>query len=120
MKWTHKLSALIRVTPFMTDFNEKVMLNSLLNSSSFIVPHSGFCMFSTRAKKHKIKRLHDKGLITLQNDVKLVFIYLYLYTSIHVKKNSKIDDRILQISLRSFHFQCFQKEYLSMIFEVVK
>ena len=85
MKWTHKLSALIRVTPFMTDFNEKVMLNSLLNSSSFIVPHSGFCMFSTRAKKYKIKRLHDKGLITLQNDVKLVFIYLYSYTSIHVK-----------------------------------
>ena len=90
MKWTHKLSALIRVTPFMTDFNEKVMLNSLLNSSSFIVPHSGFCMFSTRAKKYKIKRLHDKGLITLQNDVKLVFIYLYSYTSIHVKKIQKL------------------------------
>ena len=37
-----KLRALIRVAPFMTDFNKKVIFNSLLKASSVIITHSGF------------------------------------------------------------------------------
>ena len=36
-----KLGALIKVAPPMTDFNKKVICNSLLKSSSIIVPYSG-------------------------------------------------------------------------------
>ena len=36
-----KLSALIRVTWTMTEFNKKVIFNSLLKASSFIAPKSG-------------------------------------------------------------------------------
>ena len=36
-----KLSTLIRVAPFMTDFNKKVTFNSFLKNSSIIVPFSG-------------------------------------------------------------------------------
>ena len=37
----HKLSALIRVAPFMTDFNKKVIfINSLLKASSIIITYS--------------------------------------------------------------------------------
>ena len=36
-----ELSARIRVAPFKTDFNKKVMFHSLLKASSIIVPYSG-------------------------------------------------------------------------------
>ena len=37
-----KLSTLIRVVPFITDFNNKVLFNSLLKASSIIAPYSEY------------------------------------------------------------------------------
>ena len=58
-----KLSALIGVAPFMTDFNKKVIFNS------FIKGQFNYCpllwMISTRAVNHKINILHERGLRTL-------------------------------------------------------
>ena len=39
-KGNQKLITLIRVVPFITDLNNKVLFNSLLNASSIIVPYS--------------------------------------------------------------------------------
>ena len=50
----------------MTDFNKKVIFNA------FIKELFNFCplpwIFSTRARNHKINRLHERGLRTLLND----------------------------------------------------
>ena len=61
-----KLSALIRVAPFMTDFSEKFIF------SSFIKGQFSYCpilwMLSTRAVNHGISRIHERRLRTLLND----------------------------------------------------
>ena len=61
-----KLSALIRVAPFMTDFNKKVIFNSFFKEQFSYCPL--FWMFSTREVNHKIYRLHERGLRSLLND----------------------------------------------------
>ena len=97
-----KLSDLIRVAPFMTDFKKKVIFNS------FIKGQFNYCsllwMFSTRAVTHKVNRLHERGLRTFSDETSTFNDMLSKRndTTIHVKKYSKIDDWILQISLRSF------------------
>ena len=61
-----KLSALIRVAPFMTDFNKKVIFNSFFKGQFNYCPL--LWMFSTREVNHKINRLHERGLRALLND----------------------------------------------------
>ena len=58
--------ALIKVAPFMTDFNKKVIFNSLLKSSSIIIPNS-------QCLNHEMNRLHERGLIALLNDATSTF-----------------------------------------------
>ena len=81
-----KLSALIRVAPFMTDFNKEVIFNS------FFKGHFNYCpelwMFSTREVNHKINRLHERGLRSLLNDETSTFNDMLSKsndTTIHVK-----------------------------------
>ena len=61
-----KLSALIRLAQFMTDFNKKVIFNS------FFKGHFNYCpllwMFNTRKVNRKINRFHVRGLRALLND----------------------------------------------------
>ena len=87
-----KLSALITVATFMTDFNKKVIFNS------FIKKQFNYClsfwMFKTVAVNHKINRLHEKGLTALLKDENLTFNDMLSKsndTVIHVKI-FKIDD----------------------------
>ena len=58
-----KLSALIRVAPFMADFSEKFIFN---------LYQFNYCpilwMFSTRAVNHGISRIHERRLRALLND----------------------------------------------------
>ena len=70
----------------MTDFNKKVIFNA------FIKELFNFCplpwIFSTRARNHKINRLHERGLRTLLNDKTLTFNDMQSKsnnTTIHVK-----------------------------------
>ena len=101
-----KLSNLIRVAPFKIDFNKKVIFNS------FFKGQFNYCsllwMFSTREINHKINKLHERGLRALLNDETSTFNDMLSKsndTTIHLKKVTKIDDWILQISLRSFGSQ---------------
>ena len=86
-----KLSALIRVTPFMTDFNKKVIFNS------FFKGQFNYClllwMFSTRKVNHKINRLPERGLRALQNDETSTFNDMLSKSNditIHVKNIQKL------------------------------
>ena len=61
-----KLSALIRVPPFMTDFSKKVIFHSFTKEQFNYSPL--LWMFSTRTVNHKINRLYERGLTALLND----------------------------------------------------
>ena len=61
-----KLSALVRVAPFMIDFNRKVIFNSFFKAQFNYCPL--LWMFTIRKVNHKINRLHERGLIALLND----------------------------------------------------
>ena len=81
-----KLSALIRVAPFMTDFNKKVIFNSFFKGQFNYCPL--LWMFSTREVNHKINRLHERGLRALLNDETSAFNDMLSKsndTTIHVK-----------------------------------
>ena len=81
-----KLSALIRVAPFMTDFNKKVIFNSFFKGQFNYCPL--FWMFSTRKVNHKINRLR-----TLLNDETSTFNDMLSKsndTIIHVKNIQKL------------------------------
>ena len=86
-----KLGALIKVAPFMTDFNKKIILNSLTKGQFSYCPL--LWMFSTRAVNHKINRLHEKGLRALLNDGTSTFSNMLSKsndTTIHVKNIQKL------------------------------
>ena len=87
-----KLSSLIRVAPFMTDFNKKVIFNSFFKGQFNYCPL--LWMFNTREVSHKINRLHERGSRVLLNNETLTFNDMLSEsndTTIHVKY-SKIDD----------------------------
>ena len=86
-----KLSALIRVAPFMTDFNKKVIFNSLIKGQFNYCPLLWMC--STRAVNHKINRLHERGLRALLNDETSTFNDMLSKSNdatIHVKNIQKL------------------------------
>ena len=86
-----KLSALIRVAPFMTDFNKKVILNPFFKGQFNYCPL--LWMFSTRKVNHKINRLHERGLRALLNDEASTFNDMLSKsndTTIHVKNIQKL------------------------------
>ena len=56
------LKSLIRVAPWMNDFNKKVTFNS------FIKGQFSYSPFSTRAVNLKTYRPHERGFRTLLND----------------------------------------------------
>ena len=74
-KTNQELSALIRVTMFMTDFNKNVIFNY------FIKEQFNYCpllwIFSTTAVSHKIYRLHKRGLRALLIDETLTLMICY-------------------------------------------
>ena len=87
---SQKLSVLIRVARFMTDFNKKIIFNSFVKGQFNHCPLLG--MFSNRAVNHKINRLQERGLRTLLNDETSTFndiLSRYYYLC---RKYSKIDD----------------------------
>ena len=82
-----KLSALIRVAPFMTDFNKKVLFNSFFKGQFNYCPL--LWMFSTRKVNHKMSRFHERGMRALLNDETSTFNDMLSKsddTTIHVKK----------------------------------
>ena len=86
-----KLSSLIRVAPFMTDFNKKVIFNSFFKGQFNYCPL--LWMFSTRKVNHKINRLHERGSRALLNDETSTFNDMLLKsndTTIHVKNIQKL------------------------------
>ena len=50
-----KVSDLIRVAPFMTDFNETVIFNSFIKKH---LNNRSLLLYRTRAVSHRINRLH--------------------------------------------------------------
>ena len=86
-----KLSALIRVAPFMTDFNKKVIFNSFFKGQFNYCPL--LWMFSTRKVNHKINRLHERGLRALLNDEASTFNDMLSKsndTTVHIKNIQKL------------------------------
>ena len=86
-----KLSALIRVAPFMTDFNKKVIFNSFFKGQFNYCPL--LWMFSTRKVNHKINRLHERGLRALLNDETSTFNDMLSKsndTAVHVKNIQRL------------------------------
>ena len=86
-----KLSTLVRVAPFMTDFNKMVIFNF------FFKGQFNYCrllwMFSTREVNYKINRLHERGLRALLNDETLTFNNMLSKnngTTIHAKNIQKL------------------------------
>ena len=86
-----KLSTLVRVAPFMTDFNKMVIFNF------FFKGQFNYCcllwMFSTREVNYKINRLHERGLRALLNDETSTFDDMLSKsndTTIHVKNIQKL------------------------------
>ena len=86
-----KLSALIRVAPFLADFSKKVIFNS------FIKGQFNYCpllwTFSTRAVNHIINRLYKRGLRALLNDEASTFNDMLSKsndTAIHVRNIQKL------------------------------
>ena len=61
-----KLWALVRVAPFITDFNKKITFNSFIRDQFKYCPF--FWMFSTRAVNIKLNRLYEKGVRASSND----------------------------------------------------
>ena len=81
-----KLSALIRVAPFLTDFNKKVIFNSFFKGQFDYCPL--LWIFSTRAVNHKTNRPHERGLRELLNDETSTFNDMLSEsndTTIHIK-----------------------------------
>ena len=60
------LTALIRLAPVMPDFDKNVVLNSFIKGDFTCCPL--LLKFSTRAVKHKINSLHERGLRALLNN----------------------------------------------------
>ena len=86
-----KLSALIRVAPFMTDFNKKVIFNSFFKGQFNYCPL--LWMLSTRNINHKISRFHKRGLRALPNDETSTFNDILSKSNdatIHVKNIQKL------------------------------
>ena len=86
-----KLSALIRVAPFMTDFSKKVIFNSFFKGQFNYCPL--LWMFSTREVNHKINRLHERGLRALLNDETSTFNDMLSKsndTAVHVKNIQRL------------------------------
>ena len=86
-----KLSALIRVAPFMTDVNKKVIFNSFFKEQFNYCPL--LWMFSTREVNGKRSRLHERGLAALLNCETSTFNNMLSKsndTTIHVKNIQKL------------------------------
>ena len=65
-KNNQKLSTVVRVVPFTTDLNNKVLFNSLLKAISNIIPYSECLVL--HSYNHKMRRLHEKKLIASLKD----------------------------------------------------
>ena len=86
-----KLSALIRVTPLMTDFNKKVIFIFFIKGKFNYCPLLG--MFSIRAINHNINRLYERGLRALLNDETSTFNDMLSKSNdaiIHIKNIQKL------------------------------
>ena len=119
-----KLSALIRVAPFMTDFNKKVIFNSFFKGQFNYCPL--LWMFSTRKVNHKINRLHERGLRTLLNDEVSTFNDMLSKsndTTIHVKNIQKLMTEFYKYLYglsTPIMKEVFTKRILSITFEIVE